>query len=174
MRAGLAAVALVVVTLSMPSAYAAQEPDPTDRELAESVRRLEPVVRRLEPVVRSLRTDSQEGDQTIVTISSDVLFEFDSADLTPEAARTIAALAEEIAATQGGISVVGHTDAIGTDEYNQGLSERRARAVADYLERAGVAPERLVVGGAGEARPIAPNETEAGRAENRRVEIAVL
>jgi outer membrane protein OmpA-like peptidoglycan-associated protein len=72
------------------------------------------------------------------------------------------------------ISVEGHTDAIGSDAYNQRLSERRAQSVADYLEHGGVARRRMRSGGNGESRPVAPNDTDEGRAQNRRVELHVL
>ena len=68
----------------------------------------------------------------------------------------------------------GHTDSIGSEEYNQGLSERRADAVRDYLTSKGVRASRLTSRGYGESRPIASNDTEEGRAENRRVEMVVL
>jgi OOP family OmpA-OmpF porin len=71
------------------------------------------------------------------------------------------------------VSVDGHTDAMGTDAYNDRLSERRAQAVVDRLVRLGVEPSRLEPQGYGESRPVATNETEEGRAQNRRVELNV-
>ena len=70
--------------------------------------------------------------------------------------------------------IVGHTDATGSDAYNQGLSERRARAAADYISRQGVAATRLRSLGRGETEPISTNDTAEGRSENRRVEIAIV
>ncbi|MCB1832791.1 MAG: OmpA family protein, partial [Geminicoccaceae bacterium] len=67
--------------------------------------------------------------------------------------------------------VQGHTDSTGATDYNQGLSERRAQSVLDYLTGKGVEAERLTAVGFGENRPIASNDTEEGRAQNRRVEI---
>ncbi len=72
------------------------------------------------------------------------------------------------------VSVEGHTDYIGTDEYNEKLSVRRAEAVFRYLVNRGVAPSRMGVIGYGRSRPVADNTTENGRAENRRVELHVL
>ncbi|HHH44555.1 MAG TPA: OmpA family protein [Gammaproteobacteria bacterium] len=72
------------------------------------------------------------------------------------------------------IEVVGHTDDVGDDEYNQQLSEQRAQAVARYLVRSGVDAGKIVAMGAGERLPVASNATEEGRAENRRVEVLVL
>ncbi|HVM98541.1 MAG TPA: OmpA family protein, partial [Candidatus Acidoferrales bacterium] len=71
------------------------------------------------------------------------------------------------------VIVEGHTDSKGTEEYNQHLSVRRAVAVRDELQRIGVAGLRMVVRGRGESQPIASNDTESGRAENRRVELLV-
>ncbi len=71
------------------------------------------------------------------------------------------------------ISVEGHTDAVGTDAYNQRLSERRAQAVAAYLAAGGIARSRMGVEGFGESKPVASNETEDGRAQNRRVEFGI-
>ena len=72
------------------------------------------------------------------------------------------------------ISVEGHTDAYGSDEYNQGLSERRARSVANYLTKLGVDRKRMSTVGLGEKYPVATNKTAAGRELNRRVEILIL
>jgi outer membrane protein OmpA-like peptidoglycan-associated protein len=71
------------------------------------------------------------------------------------------------------LTVVGHTDNVGSDQYNQSLSERRAGAVADYLRSKGVIPQRLASMGQGEGSPRASNATEEGRRLNRRVEIVV-
>jgi outer membrane protein OmpA-like peptidoglycan-associated protein len=72
------------------------------------------------------------------------------------------------------IDVYGHTDSTGSDSYNQGLSQRRASSVANYLVQGGVSPQRIVATGFGESRPIADNSSEAGRAQNRRVEITIV
>ena len=69
------------------------------------------------------------------------------------------------------VEVAGHTDYVGTDEYNMGLSMRRADAVRMYLIDKGIAADRLTVKGYGESQPIADNETEEGRFQNRRVEL---
>ena len=72
------------------------------------------------------------------------------------------------------VEVAGHTDSVGTDAYNQALSERRANSVAAYLGRKGVMQQRMIMVGAGETRPVASNDTDAGRAQNRRVEITLV
>jgi outer membrane protein OmpA-like peptidoglycan-associated protein len=72
------------------------------------------------------------------------------------------------------IEVAGHTDSVGSDAYNQQLSERRANSVASYLSGHGVDRSRMVTIGAGEGHPVAANDTDAGRAQNRRVEITIV
>ncbi len=72
------------------------------------------------------------------------------------------------------INVYGHTDSTGSDQYNQALSQRRANAVSSYLATQGVSQQRMIAQGFGESRPIADNGSEAGRAQNRRVEIQIV
>jgi OOP family OmpA-OmpF porin len=69
------------------------------------------------------------------------------------------------------VEVAGHTDSVGTDSYNQGLSERRAQAVVNYLVAKGINASRFKARGYGESEPVADNATDEGRAENRRVEL---
>ncbi|WP_300272329.1 OmpA family protein [Halomonas sp.] len=107
-----------------------------------------------------------------VTLQSDVTFAFDSAELRPGAEYEL----NEVAATLNNnpevrVTIAGHTDSIGSNEYNLGLSERRAESVRDYLVSQGVADGRMRTVGYGEERPVATNETDEGRAMNRRVEI---
>ncbi|ULQ45627.1 OmpA family protein [Flagellatimonas centrodinii] len=101
-----------------------------------------------------------------------VKFEFDSDRLTADAKEILNKVAETlIAYPEIDVEVEGHTDYLGTDAYNLGLSERRAIAVKEYLAGRGVAPERMIPVGYGKARPIMDNTTEEGREENRRVEL---
>ena len=107
-----------------------------------------------------------------VTLSSDVTFAFDSAELRPGAASEL----NQVAGTLNNnpevrVTIAGHTDAVGSNEYNLGLSQDRADSVASYLMSQGVAGDRMRTVGYGEERPVATNETDAGRALNRRVEI---
>ncbi len=111
----------------------------------------------------------------LFTVAGDVAFDFDSARIRPEFHPTLDEIAAALRQTPGQrLALTGHTDAIGPEPYNQELSLRRARAVAAYLQRAGVVPARMAVSGVGEGQPMATNETEAGRAQNRRVEITTL
>jgi OOP family OmpA-OmpF porin len=100
-------------------------------------------------------------------------FDFDSAQLKPAMESELDAVAGKIRASRGNemLEVVGHTDSTGPEGYNQGLSERRAQAAADYLAGRGVSASRITVKGMGESSPIADNATREGRAMNRRVEI---
>jgi OOP family OmpA-OmpF porin len=109
-----------------------------------------------------------------LTFASDQLFGFDKVDLKPSARAKLDALAEKMqGADLTAIHVVGHTDAVGTDAYNDKLSVRRAQAVRDYLVGKGVDPNLIDVQGRGKREPVASNKTEEGRAQNRRVEVEV-
>jgi len=113
---------------------------------------------------------------TTSTIKAEALFDFDKSDLKPEGKAAITELDDQIK-SQGAqvidINVVGHTDSIGTEEYNQALSLRRATSVKDYMVSEGIDPGIIDVSGKGESEPVADNSTKAGRAQNRRVEISV-
>lgn len=186
--ASLAAGAAAVVAVVMAGGAHAQESDApavddldvdiadTIRRLEPEVRRLEPEVRALEPEVRELRTEERSGEDTTVTISADVLFAFDSAELADAATGVVADLSARIEPTAADVLVVGHTDAIGSLEYNQDLSERRAEAVAEAI-RAELGDGRTIATeGRNSAEPVAPEtvggeDDPAGRARNRRVAI---
>ena len=110
-----------------------------------------------------------------VTYAADAFFDFDKAVLKPEAK---AKLDDLIGKTKGVnlevIIAVGHTDAVGSDSYNQKLSVRRSEAVKAYLVSKGVEKNRVYTEGKGEKQPVADNKTGEGRAKNRRVEIEVV
>jgi outer membrane protein OmpA-like peptidoglycan-associated protein len=109
-----------------------------------------------------------------VALPSQVLFDFDDDQLSGSAPgaldQVLIAIRERPNAR---VTVEGHTDDVGTAEYNQRLSERRAEAVAAYLARGGIAREQLTVRGFGALRPVAPNDGEDNRRKNRRVEIVI-
>jgi outer membrane protein OmpA-like peptidoglycan-associated protein len=109
----------------------------------------------------------------VVTLSGDVLFEFDRAEILPPAQEKLRALAATLSRAELGATIEGHTDAVGPASYNQDLSRRRAAAVRDYLVENGVPTEKLQVAGHGEARPVTANASAEGRAMNRRVEIVI-
>jgi OOP family OmpA-OmpF porin len=100
-----------------------------------------------------------------------VNFEFDSANLTSKAKGILDGVAETLKAKGEDVIISGHTDSRGSDAYNQNLSERRAQSVVDYLTTKGVPRNSMSAVGYGESRPIDTNDTDAGRAANRRVEL---
>ncbi|MGE8187626.1 OmpA family protein [Pseudomonas sp. NPDC086278] len=124
----------------------------------------------------SVKAEPAPAQSEVVTLSDagDVLFAFNKSDLTPAARSQLDALMAKLQnADVVSIKVVGHTDSVGSDAYNQALSERRASSVAAYLLSQGLAPNKLTSEGKGESEPVADNETEEGRAKNRRVEIHI-
>jgi OOP family OmpA-OmpF porin len=101
-----------------------------------------------------------------------VYFEFDSAKLTADSKAALDDALEILQRHPGmEVEIAGHTDSVGTDEYNQGLSDRRARSVLKYLVEHGASADMLTAKGYGESEPVADNETDEGRARNRRVEM---
>ena len=104
-----------------------------------------------------------------------MLFAFDSADLNANARRLlnpVVGLFNRYPDLE--VEVAGHTDSVGPDDYNQQLSQARAESVREYLVDHGVPPEQVTAQGYGESEPVATNDTEEGRQENRRVEIRIL
>ena len=114
------------------------------------------------------------GEGLVVTFDSGLMFDFDSDVLRTESKKNLDNLAANLNSFgDSKLLLVGHTDDKGADSYNLDLSRRRAAAVASYLEARGVSPSRVELAGRGETEPIAPNDSETGRQQNRRVEVAV-
>ncbi len=110
-----------------------------------------------------------------VTFAADVFFDFDKAVLKPEGKAKLDDLVGKLKTVALEVIIaIGHTDNIGSKEYNQKLSVRRAEAVKAYLVSKGIEPNRIYTEGKGLTQPIADNRTAAGRAKNRRVEIEVV
>ena len=110
-----------------------------------------------------------------VTFATDVLFDFDKSVVKPEGKSKLDDLAAKIRGTNLEVVIaIGHTDSIGTDEYNQKLSVRRAESVKAYLVSKGIEANRVYTEGKGEKQPVADNKTREGRAKNRRVELEVI
>ncbi|WEM96319.1 outer membrane protein OmpA [Telluria mixta] len=110
-----------------------------------------------------------------VSYSADAFFDFDKAVLKPAGKASLDDLVGKLKDINLEVIIaVGHTDSVGTDEYNQKLSVRRAEAVKAYLQSKGVESNRVYTEGKGEKQPVADNKTAAGRAKNRRVEIEVV
>jgi outer membrane protein OmpA-like peptidoglycan-associated protein len=112
-------------------------------------------------------------------VGADLLFDFDRAEVRPEAAPAIRELTDRVAAAAKTVMIEGHTDGKGTESYNQGLSERRAAAVRGALVDRGLKQSQLLIRGFGKSRPVAPNarpdgaDDPDGRQKNRRVEVVI-
>jgi len=117
----------------------------------------------------------REQDILAITLKSDFSFDFDSAVIKPGAEDEIARIAAVlIKYPQTNISIEGHTDSKGAEEYNMDLSKSRAEAVKASLIGRGLSSSRLQTIGFGESKPVATNDTEAGRQQNRRVRIVIV
>lgn len=115
------------------------------------------------------------GEGIKITFDSGIMFETNSSTLQPAAKTNISELAVILNKyPDTNILVTGHTDSDGTEQYNQTLSEKRAKSVSDYAMGQGVSSSRLSIIGLGETEPIATNETSEGKQLNRRVEIAIF
>jgi outer membrane protein OmpA-like peptidoglycan-associated protein len=122
-----------------------------------------------------LGEDDLQATLDVLVGRSGISFAPDSAELDSGSQATLDSVAEVLAEVPGPpIEVRGHTDSVGPADENQVLSEERAAAVVAYLVEQGVPADRLTATGAGESEPIAPNDTEEGRARNRRIELIVL
>lgn len=140
--------------------------DEQDRMIAENARLLEEL--------RQRGVDVRDSERGVVINLPDVLFESGRSELTQSARTTVQEIAEVLhQAPNRQLAVEGHTDSIGTIDYNHRLSEARAQQVAQELESSGI-PDRLITTHAfGETTPIASNKTEQGRRRNRRVEVII-
>jgi outer membrane protein OmpA-like peptidoglycan-associated protein len=124
----------------------------------------------------------EDDDAAVISVPADILFDFDKDTIRPDAEAALQQINRGIAARypQGQMLILGHTDSMGSDTYNQGLSERRAIAVQRWLtEQGGINSARMRTQGLGETRPVAPNsnpdgsDNPEGRQRNRRVEIVI-
>lgn len=114
------------------------------------------------------------GEGIVVEFSEKVLFGYDRSDLSASAEGNLDKLVSVLKEyPDTNIEIQGHTDSKGTDSYNQGLSDRRASAVASYLRNRGVSSSRISTKGYGETAPIASNDSDDGRSQNRRVDFLI-
>ena len=108
---------------------------------------------------------------TVITLS-DVHFDFDSAQIKSDSLHNLDDDVETLKQHETAkVVIIGHTDAVGTEQYNEELSQRRAESVMEYFIQQGISPSRMAAEGRGDTQPVATNETEQGRAENRRTEL---
>jgi len=120
------------------------------------------------------RVEKLPNDVVRITMTSHTAFDTNSVSIKPGFHSTMDKLADVVVRYgKTSLTIVGHTDNVGSDQYNQKLSERRAVSVAQYFESRHVSPLRLATLGKGEGEPVASNNTESGRSANRRVEIYV-
>ncbi|WP_055047427.1 OmpA family protein [Devosia sp. A16] len=131
-------------------------------------------------LLTELNAKQQEDGSILVAVPGDVLFDFDKSDIRADAQPVLDQLVRVlINASSPRVEISGHTDSMGSEEYNQSLSEQRAISVSAYLSSHGVEAANLVTIGKGESEPVAPNETRdgkddpAGRQTNRRVEFVI-
>jgi OmpA-OmpF porin, OOP family len=126
------------------------------------------------PIVISVNSELKDFTLEMPHIFEDVLFNFDEYELLEVAKIEIRRLFEYVKTNKTlHISITGHTDSIGTESYNENLSGKRAKAVADYLEHLGLSKEKIKWSGNGGAKPVASNASEEGRKQNRRVEFLI-
>ncbi len=117
---------------------------------------------------------TRNGDDIMLNMPSNITFASGSASLSPEfysALDGVVMVLNEYESTL--VTVEGHTDNTGSDDFNLDLSKKRAVAVAEYLRNKGIVEERLAATGSGESKPVTDNDTEATRAQNRRVEVSI-
>jgi len=162
------------------SAAARQAAEEADRQLAEANRQRQEAIRQKEEMRARLLAQLNQVLQTrdtargLVVSMPDVLFDFNKYTLKSAARERLARISGIVLAYPDlKLQIEGHTDAIGSDEYNQKLSEKRAEAVRDYIVSSGVSMNNVAAQGLGKADPVADNGTAAGRALNRRVEMIV-
>ena len=149
------------------------------REQADNIRlQREIELNRMQETLSKIVETRRTAIGIVLNLGSDrIEFEFDEAELRADERELLARIAGVLLATadQGyAIQVFGHTDDVGTEAYNQGLSERRAAAVRGYLIQSGVDPDIVTMQGMGKTLPLVAETTEEARARNRRVEIAII
>jgi outer membrane protein OmpA-like peptidoglycan-associated protein len=162
------------------AAAAEQATEVAQREREDADRRAQEAIREKEEVRTRLLTQLNQVLQTrdtargLIVSMPDVLFDFDKYTLKPEARERLAKISGIVLAYPDlKLEVEGFTDSVGSDEYNQTLSEKRAESVRDYLVSSGVGMSNVAAAGRGKADPVADNSTADGRRQNRRVELVV-
>ncbi|MBV9970918.1 MAG: OmpA family protein [Xanthobacteraceae bacterium] len=175
----------IVATAPPPIVAVAPPPRPVPAPQPVAAPAAEPAPRPVPAVIETPKVVAKPVEVIVakceerLRVGSDFLFDFDRAELRPEAEPALAEVADRVAKANKAVMIEGHTDGKGTDSYNQSLSERRAMAVRIALAGRGLMTERLNLRGFGKSRPVAPNMHEdgtddpEGRQRNRRVEIVI-
>ncbi|MGC2473594.1 MAG: OmpA family protein, partial [Candidatus Sulfotelmatobacter sp.] len=168
------AAALAAQQQAQAQAAAAQAAaEDADRQKQEAIRQKEEMRARLLAQLNQV-LQTRDTARGLIVSMPDVLFDFNKYTLKPEARERLAKISGIVLAYPDlKLDIEGFTDAIGSDEYNQELSEKRAESVRGYLVSSGVKPDSVSATGLGKANPVADNSTAAGRKLNRRVEMIV-
>jgi outer membrane protein OmpA-like peptidoglycan-associated protein len=148
----------------------------TQGELAALHKRRGEELDRMREALNRIAPTRRTASGMVIELANDSFqFDFDRAELRSHNREVLSRIAGVLLASEGyRVFVYGHTDDTGTEEYNQGLSERRAASVRDYLAAAGLPSGVMEVKGFGKTNPRVPNATQAGRQKNRRVEIGIV
>ena len=146
----------------------APEPEPEPEPAPEP----EPVQEVKQAIQQAVQEEKKEFTLDLEKLMKQSLFEFNSTKIAEENYAGLDVVADFLKENSNiSLTVEGHTDSVGSKEYNQGLSERRAKAVADYIVSKGVSQEQVSTIGYGFSKPVASNKTAEGRAQNRRTEL---
>ena len=157
---------------SEPESAPELEPEKTPAPEPEPEPEPEPVKEIKQAIKEAVKEEKKEFTIDFEKLSKQSLFEFNSDKIAEDSYAGLNVVAEFLKETPNvSVKVEGHTDNIGAKEYNQKLSERRAKSVANYLIDKGVDSSRVTIQGYGFSKPIADNKTEEGRAKNRRTEL---
>jgi outer membrane protein OmpA-like peptidoglycan-associated protein len=128
-----------------------------------------------ERAANQIEVERLQNENLKITMNSEISFDFNSSRLKPAFENSLDKVADILMRyPRSSIKIVGHTDNVGSEVYNQQLSEKRAMSVGNILEGRGVAANRIMTSGRGESEPRATNDTEAGRQLNRRVEMLII
>jgi outer membrane protein OmpA-like peptidoglycan-associated protein len=153
-----------------------QELQQSQQQLAELRKRREQELNRMHEALRGIAATRRTASGMVIELANDSFyFDFDKADLRPQNREVLSRIAGVLLASNGyRLSIHGHTDDVGDEQYNQRLSERRAESVAEYLKSAGIDPGVIDTTGYGKASPRVKGQTREARQKNRRVEIAIV
>jgi outer membrane protein OmpA-like peptidoglycan-associated protein len=155
------------------AAVAQQQQAEAERQKQEAIQQKEQMRARLLAQLNQV-LQTRDTARGLIVSMPDVLFDFNKYTLKPEARERLAKISGIVLAYPDlKLDIEGHTDSIGSDEYNQTLSEKRADSVRGYLISSGVVPDHVSAVGLGKSNPVADNNTSAGRALNRRVDMVV-
>lgn len=162
--------------LESESTEVRRELELTQEELSRLREEREKELNRLQRALQRIAETRRTRGGLVMNLDDDtVKFDFDRAEIKPQYREVLSRIAGILLTASGyRVQIYGHTDDVGTEAYNQSLSERRAQAVRDYLVAAGIDPQIISVQGFGKTNPIAPGTSPEARARNRRVEIGII